>query len=105
MSSLFLSDLHLEDDRPETARLLGSFLDGPARRAAAVYILGDLFEYWIGDDAPPPEGIELANGYHELTDPAEQRRRFDADLAAADFDGALLDVDDGAAEDEVVLVG
>jgi UDP-2,3-diacylglucosamine hydrolase len=67
MSSLFLSDLHLEDGRPETARLLDSFLAGPARRAAAVYILGDLFEYWIGDDAVPGTARELAKATAELS--------------------------------------
>jgi UDP-2,3-diacylglucosamine hydrolase len=48
---LFLSDLHLpsEDASPLRARFL-RFLEGPARDAAAVYLLGDLFEAWIGDD-------------------------------------------------------
>jgi UDP-2,3-diacylglucosamine pyrophosphatase LpxH len=54
MSSLFISDLHLEDSRPEVLKWLLDFLSGPARRADALYILGDLFEYWIGDDAAPP---------------------------------------------------
>jgi UDP-2,3-diacylglucosamine hydrolase len=48
--SLFISDLHLCPTRPIITRLLVDFLAGPARTAAAVYILGDLFEYWAGDD-------------------------------------------------------
>lgn len=45
---LFISDLHLSPERP--ARLFHEFLTGPARAAEALYILGDLFEYWAGDD-------------------------------------------------------
>ena len=48
--TLFVSDLHLPiEPSPLRERFL-RFLDGPARKAAAVYILGDLFESWIGDD-------------------------------------------------------
>ena len=60
MSSLFLSDLHLEESRPDALQWLRAFLEGPAHEAEAIYILGDLFEYWIGDDAPPPAARELA---------------------------------------------
>jgi len=48
--TLFLSDLHLSPDRPATADAFAAFCDGPAREAAAVYVLGDLFDWWIGDD-------------------------------------------------------
>jgi UDP-2,3-diacylglucosamine hydrolase len=51
MTTLFISDLHLEDNRPAATGWLLDFLSGPARTADAVYILGDLFESWIGDDA------------------------------------------------------
>ena len=47
---LFVSDLHLCSSRPEICRIFFDFLAGPARRADALYILGDLFEYWAGDD-------------------------------------------------------
>ena len=47
---LFISDLHLSEDRPEINRLFSDFLKGRARAASALYILGDLFEYWAGDD-------------------------------------------------------
>lgn len=48
--ALFISDLHLCTSRPQTTRLLLEFLSGPARGAQALYVLGDLFEYWAGDD-------------------------------------------------------
>jgi UDP-2,3-diacylglucosamine hydrolase len=47
---LFLSDLHLAPDRPKAAAAFHAFCSGPARDAAAIYILGDLFDSWIGDD-------------------------------------------------------
>ena len=50
MSVLFISDLHLEAERPDITRAFLSFLDERARRAEALYILGDFFEAWIGDD-------------------------------------------------------
>lgn len=60
-STLFISDLHLEDSRPAALQSLFDFLSGPAQHADALYILGDLFEYWIGDDAAPPAALELAH--------------------------------------------
>lgn len=49
-SSLFISDLHLTEGRPEANERFFSFIEVRASRAASLYILGDLFEYWIGDD-------------------------------------------------------
>jgi UDP-2,3-diacylglucosamine hydrolase len=49
-SSLFISDLHLSEERPEANEKFFSFMEDEAPRAEALYILGDLFEYWIGDD-------------------------------------------------------
>jgi UDP-2,3-diacylglucosamine hydrolase len=48
--NLFVSDLHLSACRPETADRFVAFLAGPARPARALFILGDLFDYWAGDD-------------------------------------------------------
>ena len=48
--SLFISDLHLAPEHDGITRSFQDFVKGPAARAAALYILGDLFEYWIGDD-------------------------------------------------------
>jgi UDP-2,3-diacylglucosamine hydrolase len=50
VSSLFISDLHLTDERPAANEQFIDFLEGKARAAEALYILGDFFEYWIGDD-------------------------------------------------------
>lgn len=51
MTTLFISDLHLSPRRPQIAQTFMALLEGEARQADALYILGDLFEYWIGDDA------------------------------------------------------
>jgi UDP-2,3-diacylglucosamine hydrolase len=48
--TLFVSDLHLCPSRPDVARRFELFLTETAASASALYILGDLFEYWIGDD-------------------------------------------------------
>jgi UDP-2,3-diacylglucosamine hydrolase len=63
MSALFISDLHLCEERPATTRAFFAFLAGPGREARALYILGDLFEYWVGDDdaeAPFNERVTAA---------------------------------------------
>ena len=51
MHTYFLSDLHLTPSRPAVIEAFMAFLAGDARSAEKVYLLGDLFEYWIGDDA------------------------------------------------------
>jgi UDP-2,3-diacylglucosamine hydrolase len=48
--ALFISDLHLSEDRPAANERFFSFLEETARSASSLYILGDFFEYWIGDD-------------------------------------------------------
>ena len=48
---LFISDLHLCDSRPNISQAFHQFLEKTATQAQALYILGDLFEYWAGDDA------------------------------------------------------
>lgn len=63
-----IADLHLQDDRPQTTRLLFDFLSGPARDARALYIIGDLFEAWIGDDAPGRLGRQVASALGALAD-------------------------------------
>ena len=50
MPALFISDLHLAEERAAANEQFIAFLEGKARSAAALYILGDFFEYWIGDD-------------------------------------------------------
>jgi UDP-2,3-diacylglucosamine hydrolase len=48
--TLFISDLHLSAARPATLAAFLAFCAGPAREAGALYVLGDLFDSWIGDD-------------------------------------------------------
>jgi len=50
MKTYFIADLHLDDSRPHIARLFINFLNKIKQDAETLYILGDLFEYWIGDD-------------------------------------------------------
>lgn len=54
LTTLFISDLHLQPSHPELLRACLDFLGGTARGAEALYILGDLFEVWIGDDDDAP---------------------------------------------------
>jgi UDP-2,3-diacylglucosamine hydrolase len=55
---LFISDLHLCDSRPHISTAFISFLENTAPKAQALYILGDLFEYWAGDDCIGANSIE-----------------------------------------------
>lgn len=48
--ALFVSDLHLSPQMPQTAAAFFRFLDEQARHAQRLYLLGDIFEYWAGDD-------------------------------------------------------
>ena len=50
-SALLISDLHLTPSMPLTAQRFFDFCEKEAPKVEAVFILGDLFEYWIGDDA------------------------------------------------------
>jgi len=68
MSTLFIADLHLDPERPANTELFGHFLDGEARDADALYILGDLFEAWVGDDDPSEAGVFVADRLRALTD-------------------------------------
>ncbi len=53
-NNLFISDLHLDDRRPEISRAFFLWLDQWKGKAENLYILGDFFEIWLGDDAYPP---------------------------------------------------
>ncbi len=68
MTTLFISDLHLEADRPDIAEQFVAFLDGEARDAEALYILGDLFEAWVGDDDPNPHYADMTQAIRSLAD-------------------------------------
>jgi len=66
---LFVSDLHLSAQTPELNALFLEFLGGRARAAEALYILGDLFEYWVGDDdLDNPNHATIISALRETTD-------------------------------------
>jgi len=68
MATLFISDLHLEADRPEIGEQFLAFLAGRAREADALYVLGDLFEAWVGDDDPSPYYAGMKDALRALSD-------------------------------------
>ena len=68
MTTLFVSDLHLDPARPEITALFLRFLQREAASADALYILGDLFEAWVGDDDPSSTGQQVADGLRRLAD-------------------------------------
>ena len=68
MTILFISDLHLSPQRPEVTRAFMHFIETQASAAKALFVLGDLFEAWIGDDDTCPTGIEVQIAFKQLTD-------------------------------------
>ena len=60
MRTLFIADLHLSENHPKITDAFFSFLETKASDADALYILGDLFEVWIGDDEETPLMVEVA---------------------------------------------
>ena len=67
MATLFISDLHIDSSRPAIIRQFLRFLETEAKNATALYILGDLFESWIGDDAPDSAQSAAIVGLQALT--------------------------------------
>jgi len=68
VATLFIADLHLQTEEPAITAGFLRFLQGEARHADALYILGDLFEAWIGDDDPNPLHREIAIAIKALVD-------------------------------------
>ena len=67
--TLFVSDLHLSPARPALLAAFSAFCNGPARAADAVYVLGDLFDAWIGDDQlGEPVGADVARSLRGVSD-------------------------------------
>lgn len=67
MTTRFISDLHLSVERPDITALFKRFLEQEARSSDALYILGDLFDAWIGDDDVTPFHQEVITALRELT--------------------------------------
>ena len=65
---LLISDLHLEEERPDITRAFLHFLATRACQAEALYILGDFFEVWIGDDAITPFQQSIADALRALSE-------------------------------------
>ena len=68
MTILFISDLHLDPDRPVVTRLFRSYLDDQTATLETLYILGDLFEAWIGDDDDSEPAGTVIDTLRDLTD-------------------------------------
>jgi len=65
--TLFISDLHLDPERPAVTELFLELLDRRAHTADAIYILGDLFEAWVGDDDTGPMNQAVSDGLKKCT--------------------------------------
>jgi len=68
MSTLFVSDLHLEADRPDIGNQFIQFLKTEAMEADDLYILGDLFESWVGDDDPNAHYAKIKMAIRKVVD-------------------------------------
>lgn len=65
--TLFISDLHLDPSRPAITELFFRLLDTRAHNAEALYILGDMFEMWLGDDDPSPASAAVMEALRAVT--------------------------------------
>jgi UDP-2,3-diacylglucosamine hydrolase len=72
MATLFISDLHLHESRPQITRAFFHFLHTQAKNAEKLYILGDFFDAWIGDDDDSPLNVEVAHELKKLNDSGTQ---------------------------------
>ncbi len=66
-ATLFIADIHLGKEQPQISEQFVHFLQNEAASARALYILGDLFEVWIGDDAVQPEHEPALTALKTLT--------------------------------------
>lgn len=64
---LFISDLHLSPQRPDIIQAFFRFLDHTAHDAEALYILGDFFDAWLGDDDDTPEFLQIIKKLRDFT--------------------------------------
>nr|WP_178116359.1 UDP-2,3-diacylglucosamine diphosphatase [Pseudomonas brassicae] len=69
---MLISDLHLQEERPDITRAFLDLLATRARSAQALYILGDFFEAWIGDDAMTPYQVSICQALRALSDTGTQ---------------------------------
>ena len=100
MHSLFISDLHLCESRPEITSSFIEFIKHTASQAEALYILGDFFEYWVGDDdLTNPTHAPIIKALRQLSDSGTKlfvmhgNRDFLIGIDFCDASGAILLVD------------
>jgi UDP-2,3-diacylglucosamine hydrolase len=67
VTTLLISDLHLDRERPDITAQFIDFLEREGSAAKALYILGDLFEAWIGDDDPDPDKRRIVGALRSLS--------------------------------------
>lgn len=67
MTTFFIADLHLTPNRPDITRCFIDFMHNEAIHADALYVLGDLFEFWIGDDDDSSFANEIKQLFRQLT--------------------------------------
>ena len=100
MKDLFIADLHLSDNQPEIYHRFKAFLDNKARNARALYILGDLFEYYLGDDAKVGVIEQVAHDLDELSEKYQTKCYFMAGnrdfLLGHNFNNSLILLDDSS---------
>lgn len=65
MNKIFISDLHLEESRPDITQIFFNFLKACRTTADTLYILGDFFEAWVGDDNLTPFNVSIAESLRE----------------------------------------
>jgi len=68
MTTLFISDLHLDESRPDISRAFFEFLERETPQAEALYILGDFFEVWVGDDDDSEFSRQIVERLRSITD-------------------------------------
>jgi len=68
VTTLFISDLHLDAGKPDIGEQFLRFLEGEAVESDALYILGDLFDSWVGDDDPNPHFTVMKGAIRDLVD-------------------------------------
>ena len=71
MSLGFISDIHLDSNSPKKTQMFFDFLDQAKNKYSKLFILGDLFEYWIGDDDQSQDSLEVIKQLKKLSDSIE----------------------------------
>ncbi len=72
MTTLFISDLHLDEKRPDIVRAFYHFLVQKAAKAEALYVLGDIYEAWVGDDDDAELARSSVKAFKKLSDSGTQ---------------------------------